>query len=65
MKQIDAMQSVNEIVREHPVTVSVFNEYGIDACCGGASPLAEAAARDGAVLEDVLEALARCIAQAT
>lgn len=40
--------TVNEIIREHPSTVEVFNRFGIDACCGGAVPVREAALRDGA-----------------
>jgi len=40
--------SVNETIRRFPATVAVFNRYGIDACCGGAAPVAEAAVRDGA-----------------
>ena len=40
--------TVNEAIRRYPATVEVFNRYGIDACCGGASPVAEAAVRDGA-----------------
>jgi iron-sulfur cluster repair protein YtfE (RIC family) len=45
---IDADLTVNEAIRRFPVTVGVFNDFGIDACCGGAASLAAAAARDGA-----------------
>ena len=40
--------SVNETIRRFPATVEIFNRYGIDACCGGAAPVEEAAIRDGA-----------------
>jgi regulator of cell morphogenesis and NO signaling len=40
--------SVNEAIRRFPATVEIFNRYGIDACCGGAAPVVEAAIRDGA-----------------
>lgn len=40
--------TVNDIIRLWPATVAVFNAWGIDACCGGAVPVREAAARDGA-----------------
>lgn len=40
--------TVNEAIRRYPATVEIFNRYGIDACCGGASPVGEAAVRDGA-----------------
>ena len=38
---------VNDVIRTYPSSVSVFNELGIDACCGGDASLAEAASRDG------------------
>lgn len=49
--------TVNEIIRRHPATVGVFNDFGIDACCGGAATLRDAAARDGADLQPLLDAL--------
>lgn len=45
---IDADLTVNEAIRRFPATVAVFNDFGIDACCGGAASLADAAERDGA-----------------
>lgn len=35
--------TVNEIIAAHPHTVAVFKRLGIDACCGGALPIAEVA----------------------
>ena len=49
--------TVNEAIRRFPATVAVFNEMGIDACCGGAAPIAEAAERDGADPDALLDAL--------
>ena len=40
---IHAGMSVNEVIRLYPATVSVFNDFGVDACCGGAASLSEAA----------------------
>ena len=54
---IDADLTVNEMIRRYPATVAVFNHFGIDACCGGAAPLAEAAVRDGADPAALLEAV--------
>jgi regulator of cell morphogenesis and NO signaling len=51
--------SVNGIIQFFPATVAVFNQFGIDACCGGAVPLREAAIRDGASPEALLGALIR------
>ena len=47
-EEIHPEVTVNEAIQRHPATVAVFNALGIDACCGGAASLAEAAARDGA-----------------
>ena len=49
--------TVNDTLRIFPATVAVFNEFGIDACCGGAATLADAAQRDGAELAELIEAL--------
>ncbi|HYH78725.1 MAG TPA: DUF542 domain-containing protein [Longimicrobium sp.] len=49
--------SVNEAIRRFPATVAVFNDFGIDACCGGAASLAEAAERDGADAAALLDAV--------
>ena len=54
---IDARLSVNDLIRLYPVTVSVLNAFGIDACCGGAASLGEAARRDGVDLDELLRAL--------
>jgi regulator of cell morphogenesis and NO signaling len=56
-------QTVREIALEQPSSIRVFEQYGIDYCCGGRKPLAEACtARDiqvGAVIA-ALEAAAQC-----
>jgi regulator of cell morphogenesis and NO signaling len=54
--------SVNELISRYPAAVELFNRYGIDACCGGAASVREAAARDGAdvvALVAELEQIAR------
>ena len=54
---IDTTASVNEILLKYPAAVSVFNELGIDACCGGDASLEEAARRDGADIDRLIAAL--------
>lgn len=49
--------ALNEIVRRWPETVRVFQQYGMDACCGGALPLGEAARRHGVEVGEVVAAL--------
>ncbi len=50
-------QTVNETIARNPETVRVFTRFGIDACCGGALPIAEAARRHGVALDVLLAAL--------
>jgi len=45
--EIDPSWTVNDVIARHPETLAVFAELGIDACCGGAKPLAEVARRHG------------------
>jgi iron-sulfur cluster repair protein YtfE (RIC family) len=55
--RINPELTVNEIMVRHPASIDVFNRFGIDSCCGGGVPLADAAGRDGADLDDLLAAL--------
>jgi len=52
---------VNDAIRLYPETIAIFNEFGIDTCCGGADPIVEAARRDGADLDELMAALAGVI----
>jgi regulator of cell morphogenesis and NO signaling len=62
---IDASMTVNAVLAQHPTTGAVFNEYGIDMCCGGDLPLDEAATREGVELSVLLDALAKAAGIAT
>lgn len=52
-----AALTVNEIVARHPRSIGIFNAFGIDSCCGGAIAVDDAARRDGADGEALLDAL--------
>jgi regulator of cell morphogenesis and NO signaling len=58
---IDPRSTVNDIITRYPSTLAVFNAYGIDACCGGALPVAEAAARHKIPLNALRSALESAI----
>ena len=60
-KEIDPSLTINEIVALHPATISVFNRFGMDTCCGGAVRVDEAARRDGVDLETLQTALNEAI----
>ena len=49
--------TVGEMVVEQPSRARVFEQFGIDYCCGGKIPLAEACATRGTDLDAVLNAL--------
>ena len=49
--------TVNDVLLRYPATVGVFNAFGIDACCGGEASIADAAQRDGANVDQLMNAL--------
>ena len=54
---IDSTVTVRETIARYPETKSVFTRFGLDTCCGSGVPIADAAQRDGADLDALLEAL--------
>ncbi len=50
-------QTVREIALEQPTAIRVFERFGIDYCCGGRKPLAEACAAGNLEIASVLAAL--------
>jgi len=50
-------QTVREIALEQPTAIRVFEQFGIDYCCGGRKPLAEACAAGNLKVDSVLAAL--------
>lgn len=50
-------QTVREIALENPASIRVFEQFGIDYCCGGRKPLADACNAKGLALDDVVAAL--------
>lgn len=63
MKTIDEVSriAVNEVIRQYPASIDLFNRFGIDACCGGAARVVDAAERDGADVDALLAELERII----
>jgi len=53
----DKNQTVREIAIHNPATVRVFENFGIDYCCGGKRTLHEACASVNAPIDRVMEAL--------
>ena len=57
MHRIAERDVVNDVIAAIPLTIGVFNEREIDACCGGAVSIREAAERDGADVSALMHAL--------
>ena len=56
---IDPTLTVNDVVARDPETLGIFKAFGIDACCGGAKTVEEAARRHGIDRNALLAALER------
>ncbi|HEX4756767.1 MAG TPA: iron-sulfur cluster repair di-iron protein [Terracidiphilus sp.] len=54
---IDLAKTVREIALEQPTSIRVFENFGIDYCCGGRKPLGEACADRKLSVKEVVEAL--------
>ena len=54
---IAATRTVREIALEQPYSIRVFEYFGIDYCCGGRKPLAEACGTRNVSVDVVLAAL--------
>jgi len=50
-------QTVREIALEQPTSIRVFEQFGIDYCCGGRRPLEEACAAGHLKIDAVIAAL--------
>ena len=50
-------QTVREIALEQPTSIRVFEHFGIDYCCGGRRPLAEACTAGNLEIDTVIAAL--------
>jgi iron-sulfur cluster repair protein YtfE (RIC family) len=56
--------TVNDVIALEPATIAVFNELGVDACCGGGLALADAAREADIEPESLLWALSLAVAGA-
>ena len=50
-------QTVGQLVAERPSRARIFERFGIDYCCGGKKPLAQACGEKAADLQEVLACL--------
>ena len=57
LRPVATTDTINAIVARYPAALPVLQRLGLDTCCGGALPLATAAAHRGLDVQMVLEAL--------
>jgi iron-sulfur cluster repair protein YtfE (RIC family) len=57
LRPVATTDTINAIVARYPAALPVLQRFGLDTCCGGALPLATAAAHHGLNVQVVLEAL--------
>ena len=54
---IDPSVTVRDTMARYPESKAVFARFGVDTCCGSGVPIIDAAHRDGADLDELLEVL--------
>lgn len=48
---------INDVIKEYPQSIAVFNEFRVDSCCGGGQSIERTATADGIDIEALLQAL--------
>ena len=56
---IDPSWTINEVIAKYPETMSVFNSFGLDLCCGADETIAAAANESEIDSEALMSALAK------
>ena len=59
--QIDGKMTVRDLVGRYPQTRPVFEQHGIDYCCGGGKSLADVASQHGLRLPTLVAALEKVV----
>lgn len=58
-----ANRRIDELVEQAPGTMTVFASYGLDMCCGGGRPLAEALQLHGIEVDPVVRQVAVIVSE--
>lgn len=59
MTRITREMIINDVIKQYPETISVFNRLNVDSCCGGGGSIEATARKDGVDLEALLDTLNR------
>ncbi|MCL5957823.1 MAG: DUF542 domain-containing protein [Chloroflexi bacterium] len=55
---------INDVIKKHKETISVFNKFNVDSCCGGGKPIEVTAKRDGVDVDALMAALNEAVEKA-
>lgn len=58
-----AEETVDALMARYPATMSIFNAFGVDTCCGAHRTVREAAAEDGTDESKLVSALQLAIVE--
>ncbi len=57
MAPITKEMIINDVIKQYPETIAVFNRFYVDACCGGGASIEATAEADGVDVAALLAAL--------
>ena len=49
--------TINDIIKTYPLTITVFNKFRVDSCCGGGQTVEKTATADSVDVKALLRAL--------
>ncbi len=55
--EITRDRKINDVIKEYPQSIAIFNEFRVDSCCGGGQSIEKTAMADGVDIEALLQAL--------
>ena len=55
--EITRDRKINDVIKEYPQSIAIFNEFRVDSCCGGGQSIEKTAMADGIDIEVLLQAL--------
>jgi hybrid cluster-associated redox disulfide protein len=56
---------INDVIKKHPKTITVFSNYKVDSCCGGGSSIEKTASMNGVDVDSLLEALNKVVEESS
>jgi len=48
---------INDVIKKYPKTITVFNNFKVDSCCGGGASIEKTAGMSGIDIDALLKAL--------